>query len=82
MKMPANGIFQSCLMNKFITNNLHMSVNRKRLHVSAIVYSPLQGSPTYSIQVYAKVIMHDLHPEDIHGVGVGVGGGGGVSFWD
>jgi hypothetical protein len=51
-------------MNKFITNKLRTSVNRKQLHVSAVVYSLLKGPSLYSIQVYAKVIVRDLHPED------------------
>jgi hypothetical protein len=75
--MPANIIWQSCVMNKFITNKLRTTVNRKQLHVSAIVYILLKGPSIYSIPVTAKVIGHDLHPEDMHGVCVCVC----VSFW-
>ena len=66
--MPADIICQSPTVNKFITNRLRTSVNRKQLDVSAVVYSPLQRAPIHTIQTYAKVVVHDSHPEDTQDV--------------
>jgi hypothetical protein len=79
--MPAHIIFQSRTVNNFITNKFRTSVNRKQLHVSAIVFSHLQGAPIYTVQIYAKVVVHVSHPDDIQGVCVCVCVCVSVSFW-